>query len=350
MRGESNIVKQLLQKAKDSAILAIEFYNKPAVRFKSEGFIAMMIIAWTSLFHAYYIKNKKKPFFRKPSSGGKKPHFEIIIEKLPDGRIIKERKWWDLSKCLGEFYGSDSGNPVRVNLQFFIPLRNMIEHRYLPELDIQIFGECQALLLNFDNFIEKHFGAKHSLKAFLSFSLQIANSPQNIIEATKSELKKKGVTNIIDYIKNFRSSLTTDIFESPEYSFKAVLIQVKNHESKDALPIRFINYDKLSDEQKQSLNVAGIVLIKEKAVEVEETEFLKDKLAYDDLCRELKKVIPNMKINSDFHSKKRAILRNSPNLLHRRRLDPMNPKSQKKDYFSPEIVNEFKKLYELPND
>jgi hypothetical protein len=346
MRGESNIVKQLLQKAKDSAILAIEFYNKPAVRFKSEGFITMMIIAWTSLFHAYYIKQKKKPFYRKSGSGAKKPHFEIIIEKLPDGRVIKEKKWWDLSKCIQEFYGGDSANPVRVNLQFFIPLRNMIEHRYLPELDIQIFGECQALLLNFDNFIEKHFGTRHSLKSFLSFSLQIANSPQNIIEATKSELKKKGVTNIVDYIKNFRSSLTTDVFESPEYSFKAVLIQVKNHESKDALPIRFINYDKLTDEQKQSLNVAGIVLIKEKSVAVEATEFLKDKLSYDDLCDELRKAIPKVKINSDFHLKKKTILTNSPNLLHRRRLDPQNPKSPKKDYFSPEIVNEFKKLYQ----
>ncbi len=29
MRGESIIVKQLLQKAKDSALLAVEFYNKP---------------------------------------------------------------------------------------------------------------------------------------------------------------------------------------------------------------------------------------------------------------------------------------------------------------------------------
>jgi len=39
MRGEPVIVKQLLKKAKDSALLAVEFYNKPAVSFKSEGFI-----------------------------------------------------------------------------------------------------------------------------------------------------------------------------------------------------------------------------------------------------------------------------------------------------------------------
>ncbi|MCX8021087.1 MAG: DUF3644 domain-containing protein [Chitinophagaceae bacterium] len=349
MRGETYIVKQLLQKAKDSALLGIEFYNKPAVRFKSEGFIAMMIIAWTSLFHAYYLKHKKKPFFRKQKTGTKRPHFETIREKLPDGRIIKEKKWWDLSKCINEYFGVDSANPIRANLEFFIPLRNMIEHRYLPELDIQIFGECQALLLNFDNFIEKHFGAKHSLKIFLSFSLQTSNSPQNIIEATKSELRKKGITNIVDYIKSFRSTLKTEIFESPQYSFKAVLIQVKNHESKDALPIKFIHYDNLTEEQKQSLNAAGIVLIKDKVVKIPDTEYLADKITYDELTKLLRKKIPGFKINEKFHSIKREIITERPKLIHQRRLDPKNPSSSKKDYYSPEIVAEFEKKYSKIN-
>jgi hypothetical protein len=65
MKGEPVIVKQLLQKAKDSALLAVEFYNKPAVSFKSEGFITMMCIAWTSLFHAYFLKIKLSRFIKK---------------------------------------------------------------------------------------------------------------------------------------------------------------------------------------------------------------------------------------------------------------------------------------------
>lgn len=65
MKGEPIIVRQLLQKAKDSALLAIEYYNKPAVSFKSQGFIVMMCIAWTSFFHAYFLKNKIKPWYRK---------------------------------------------------------------------------------------------------------------------------------------------------------------------------------------------------------------------------------------------------------------------------------------------
>ncbi len=86
MRGESNIVKQLLTKAKDSAMLAIEFYNKPAVNFKSEGFITMMCIAWTSLFHAYFFKNNQFYQFRDVAL---KEHPELVHIRILDKKKPK---------------------------------------------------------------------------------------------------------------------------------------------------------------------------------------------------------------------------------------------------------------------
>lgn len=41
-------------------MLAVETYNKPATKFKSGGFIVLMCIAWTSLLHAIFIKEKIK--------------------------------------------------------------------------------------------------------------------------------------------------------------------------------------------------------------------------------------------------------------------------------------------------
>jgi hypothetical protein len=247
MRGEANIVKQLLKKSKDSAMLAVEFYNKPAISFKSEGFITMMLIAWNSLFHAYFLKNKIKPFYKR--SDKRRPRYEIIEEKLSNGKVIKEKKWWDISKCVKEYFKDDNKNPIRKNLDFFIPLRNMIVHRNIPELDETIYGECQALLTNFNDFLEKYFGEKNSIKSFLSFSLQFLKSPKNILEASRNEIIKKDIKNVIDFIKAYRSTLTIEQFESPEYSFKAILIQVKNHESRDVIPIKFVQYDQLTSEQ-----------------------------------------------------------------------------------------------------
>ena len=65
----SKHVKICLQKAVDSALLAVETYNKPAIKFKSGGFIVLMSIAWTSLFHAIFLKNGIKPYYRDKVSG-----------------------------------------------------------------------------------------------------------------------------------------------------------------------------------------------------------------------------------------------------------------------------------------
>jgi hypothetical protein len=340
MRGESNIVKQLLRKAKDSALLAIEFYNKPAVSFKSEGFITMMCIAWTSLFHAYFFKNKIKPYYR-TSQKGKRPRFVKIKEKLPNGNIIEDYKWWELTECIKQYF-KEKNNGVRKNLEFFSGLRNLIVHRNLPELDSSLFAECQANILNFNNYLINLFGVKHRIDFMLSFSLQMFQQPTNFIEASKDVLKKKNAEEIVEFIKSFRSSLTDDIFSSPEYSFKAFLIKVKNHESKDALALRVIDEKDLTEEQKQLLK--DIVLVLKREINVDAVP-AKYKLTYYELREVLKNEIPSIKFNRHFHNIKKEILSKHPDLVHQRKLDPNNPKSQKKDFYSHDIVKKFKEYY-----
>lgn len=141
-------VKNSLTKARESALLAVEIYNKPAVSFRSGGYIVLMIIAWTAFFHAYFFRKKIKPFFREKNRRTYK-------------RVNGEYWYWDLEKCLKEYFGTDTANPIRKNLEFFIPLRNIIEHKSLPEIDSDIFAECQSMLLNFDELLEKNFGVQY---------------------------------------------------------------------------------------------------------------------------------------------------------------------------------------------
>ena len=42
----------------------------------------------------------------------------------------------------------------RIKLVLFLPLRNKLEHKFMPELDAHIFAECQSMLLNFDKVVE----------------------------------------------------------------------------------------------------------------------------------------------------------------------------------------------------
>ena len=84
MRRLSRQVKAALEKACDSAILAVEVYNKPAVKFKSGGYIVLMVIAWTSLFHAIFLRRKTKPFYRKSNR-----RFEKIDEDFKHWELVQ---------------------------------------------------------------------------------------------------------------------------------------------------------------------------------------------------------------------------------------------------------------------
>ncbi|MDR2130280.1 MAG: DUF3644 domain-containing protein [Odoribacteraceae bacterium] len=244
-------VKQCLEKSRDSALLSVETYNKPAIKFRSGGYIVLMIIAWTSLFHAIFFKQKVKPFYREK---GKKK-----FEKKDD-----DYHYWELKTCIKEYFKDDTQNPIRRNLEFFIPLRNKIEHRSIPEIDPDLFAECQALLLNYDKTLEKEFGIDYCIRESLSFSLQLFPSSRSLAEAVKFNPDAKKIR---EFINKYRSALSTDILESGQYSFKAFLIQVVNHKSTDTLPIQFVRYDNLTDEEKRNLNrMVAMVKFQEKPV------------------------------------------------------------------------------------
>lgn len=257
MRGLPLVVQECLQKARDSALMAVEVYNKPAVSFKSGTYITLMVIAWTALFHAVFFKRKIKPY-RKKANG----RFE-----RDDG----EPKRWELKECLQQYYRSDTGNPVRKNLEFFIPLRNKIEHRSLPELDSNIFGECQAMLLNFDERIEQEFGARWCIRQCLSFALQLYPTSENLAQAVA---RNKTARAAADFIHKYRSALDPSVYASGKYAFKAFLIQVANHPSQDALDIQFRNYDKLTDQERAEVDKL-VVAVKYKRPPIANVDLLR---------------------------------------------------------------------------
>lgn len=153
--------KTTLESSIDAALLAVEVYNKPRTAFRSEAYIAMMVIAWTRLFHEYFNATIGDKYYYK-----KNKQYEQI-----DG----ERKAWELSTCILE-YGK-LREPVKKNLEFFIRLRNKIEHRHIDkrEVDVLIFGECQALLYNFENTLINLFGEQYALSESLVYTLQFSH-------------------------------------------------------------------------------------------------------------------------------------------------------------------------------
>jgi len=254
MSKKSINVQQLLKKAQESAILAVDIYNKPATKFRSYGFIVLMTIAWTSLFHAIFQRQRINFFYRKPNSH----RFQYI-----DG----ERRSWDISKCCDEYF-VDKNSPIKKNIEFFINLRNKIEHRFLPSLDFEICGECQAFLQNFEKILVQEFGEENGLNESLAIPLQLLSINPEWKTRTLKELQGKNYQVVKNFIEGYRQSLDDKTWQSSEYSFRVFLVpQVGSNPRTSACAIEFVHYDPNKPEEMENYQKI-VAFIKEKHVPV----------------------------------------------------------------------------------
>jgi hypothetical protein len=278
-----------LQKAREAACLAVEVYNKPLVTFRSGGYVVLMNIAWTALMHSIFFRWGVKPFYRDDE---RPERFEKV-----DG----DYKGWELSTCLKHFYG-DAASPVSENLKLFIGLRNKIEHRSLPALDHRIFGECQAMLLNFEDMLFDLFGPENCLTESLSLAIQFSHlRDPNQAEAARS-LHAPLASDISTYIDLFRSSLSDDIRNDLAYSYRVYLIpKVANHEGSSDLAVEFVKYNPDNPEEMKQYNKV-VAMVKPAVTQVANQGCLKA----SDVCRAVEPIVqellgPTTKFNASYH-------------------------------------------------
>ncbi len=204
----------LIMKAREAMLSAVQVYNNPLISFKTESFIVLSMIAWTYLLHAYYRANsidyryfsiirKRKKYFRNP-----------------DGSI----KYWDLKECVSKNNCPLDGNTVN-NLVFLIGLRNQIEHRKANGLDSYLSARYQACALNFNFYLKKLHGEKYGLDNNLALSLQFAEldySQTRIIKDKGNYIPQ----NVISYIAGFDSNLSEDEIKSDRFAYRLLFTKI----------------------------------------------------------------------------------------------------------------------------
>lgn len=246
--------KNILESSIDSALLAVEVYNKPRTPFKVENYISLMIMAWTRLFHSYFHNTIGDRFYYKK---GKR-------YKIVDG----ERKAWELRECIKRY--NRLSEPEKRNLEFFIGLRNKIEHRHIEKEIIgpQIFGECQALLYNYENTLIKLFGEEYAINENLAFSLQFSKFQTQEQRKAQKNLLSSEAQDIIDYIDKYRTALAEDVFQSQEYSVKLIQIPKVSNTNRGDLAVEFIDWDDLTPDERENVQKLTAI-IKDKTIKIE---------------------------------------------------------------------------------
>jgi hypothetical protein len=245
--------KQLLESGIDCALLAVEIYNKPRAPFRVETFITHMVIAWTKVFHAYFHNTMGDKYFYRVKG---KQRFVVI-----DG----ERKAWELKTCITT--KNDLPIPVKANLEFFIKLRNKIEHHYIDkdEVGVVIFGECQSLLNNFEEFVIDCFGSEYALNESLAFSLQFSRLRTDNQRSASKKLLASEVTELKEFIDKYRLSLSDETFNSQDFSVKLISIPKISNTNRSDLAVEFVNWSSLSTEDQGNYNRLQAI-IKDKTV------------------------------------------------------------------------------------
>jgi hypothetical protein len=230
----------ILQASKREALLAVDLYNRAASERSLEGFVLHLHLAWLYLHHARFGRDGLDYRYR-----GRDGRRFVRV----DGEI----KRWELGKCLREAF-PDARNPVRANVEFFIKVRNKIEHRYEQRLATALGGKTQAHVLNYEEALTSWFGADEGLGDDLRFPVFVSSlTPDavNALKATHRKLPKK----INDFIREHDASLPAEVAEDWRYDFRVLLLPQSGAKTGADAVIRFVREDEMTPEQRQARDV-----------------------------------------------------------------------------------------------
>lgn len=248
----------ILQAAKREALIAVDLYNRPRSDRSLEGFVVHMMMAWLHLCHAMFECVGADYIYR--DRQGK-------VETI-DG----QPKCWDLAHCVREQFPSDS-DPTRKNIEFFIPLRNRVEHRYIQLIEPVIAGKVQSLIMNFERVMVEEFGGQESLGDSLRFPVFLSTLTDAAVKALKMNYARVP-KRVRTFIEAYDADLPTEILEHPHYEFKVLLIQKLGSRTEHDLAVEFVRRSDLTEEQRQQLDSA-VVLVRDRHVEVMNLGLLK---------------------------------------------------------------------------
>lgn len=125
----NKITEQLLNKAKEAFILAVEIYNKPTIKYRVEGFAFFICNAWELMLKAHLINTKGE---------------NSIYYKDNQDRTI------NLENCIKLVFTNDK-DPLRLNLEKIIELRNTSTHFITEEYEMVYVPLFQSCIFNFNN-------------------------------------------------------------------------------------------------------------------------------------------------------------------------------------------------------
>lgn len=287
--------RAMLAASKSEAILATRMFNDPLNDRALEGFIVHMHLAWLYLLQAEWAK------------AGRDYRIQRTDNPRRYVRIDGEYKSRELTWFVNEKYSES--DPVRANLDFFIRLRNKVEHRHSgtsETLLLAVSGQCHAQIVNYEKALTELAGNEESLAGILRFPVFVGGFT-NYGKDALLELSKSLPAELKRFLADYDASLAEEVSRDPAYSMRLTVV-LENGNRKGDLSMQFHNWDELSDEEKSAIDALaarGVVVTRNRKVQVSNVGHLRA----SEVVAEVAKAIPfafNMRHFTDAYQRTKA--------------------------------------------
>lgn len=246
-----------LQASKGEARLAVDLYNRVGSERRLEAYIVHMTMAWLKALQARWERDGEDLFVRDERGWRQRgQHGEFIMQPL--SRMLRS-----------EFSEQD---PVRKNIEFFLGLRNRVEHRYDADTALLVVGKTEALMLNYERYVTATFGVDEGLASDLRFPIFISSITGGAVTAIK-EVRKRVPLSVKTYIERFDANLDGAVADDARYEFRITLIPQTGAKTAADTAITFVRLDELTAEQREEVERVQAI-VRDKQVPVSDDGFL----------------------------------------------------------------------------
>jgi len=212
-RRVKSVKTELVKKAREAMLAAVQLYNNPQVTFKAEAFITLAVIGWTYMLHAYY--RSIGVDYRYYRTAGKK--------KTYDKTKYGAYKHWELERCLNDA-ACPLDSETTMNLRFLIGVRHEIEHQMTDKIDEYLSAKLQACAINFDYYMCKLFGNKYNLSKELSLAIQFSPLSPDQRENLQDNLHI--TSNVKNFVVDFENVLSEEALRSSRYAYRVLFVPI----------------------------------------------------------------------------------------------------------------------------
>ena len=322
----------MLTKSVDAMLASIEVYNKPSFAYREESFAILAINSWELLLKARILQIDGNRFSAIVDHEHRRLRTGKMSKKLyrktnRSGNSVVIGLYKALDHLVNE-YGDRIDPRVRKNLEALTEIRDNAIHFFNKGFDLRkkVHEVGSGSLKNYLALARQWFGVDLSeYRLFLMPLAFLSELPSGVklIPTNQEE------SNLLSFIKTLEAEVDNDTTQ--DFSLSLDLdIRIRRVADVNAPSMR------ISD----SPDAMPITLREEDIRE----QYPWD---YAILTARLSKRYTDFVLNSEFYSIK-AKLEKNKKLCSIRYLDPGNPKSAKKKFYSPNILREFDKHYRKP--